>query len=102
MNMLNYIPGLTKKKLPSWTNKKWYHQGFDGSPYFLHIIAEAEVKKEQRKGDGYDKVHYCFFQEGKADWYILIDDITRVSTWVMKKKSLSYSQNLINQWNTDQ
>ena len=56
--MLNYIPGLTKKKLPSWTNKKWYHQGFDGSPYFLHIIAEAEVKKEQRKGDGYDKVHY--------------------------------------------
>ena len=82
---LPYIKGITKKTLAKWTKKEWYHQGFDGSPYFMHLIAEAEMMREPGKKDwGENLVHYCFFEGGKADWYILMDDIKEISSHLIQ------------------
>ncbi len=102
---MKYIEGYAKTKVKDWMGKKWYHQRFDGSPYFLHFIAEAEIQThEKRKLGGDFNVHYCFFDEGKADWYICMDDIKRVYTSIFKasKKIPNISSYFIKQWQSDQ
>ena len=102
---MRYIKGLIKKKIKNWTGKKWYHQRFDGSPYFLHFIAEAEIiTHKDRKLGGDFVVHYCFFDEDKADWYIEMEDIKKVYTAVIKagKKKNNLSHDFIKKWMPDQ
>lgn len=102
---MRYIKGLARRKLKNWINKKWYHQRFDGSPYFLHFIAEGEiVLHEDRKLGGDFTVHYCFFDDGKADWYILMDDIKKVYTSIIKasRKNPDISSYFIKLWQPDQ
>ncbi len=98
---MKYLKGLTKQKLKDWTGKKWYHQRFDGSPYLLHMIAEAEIvtDKDTKLGGDFD-VHYCFFDNGKADWYIEMEDIKKVYTAVIEagKKNPELSASLIKKW----
>lgn len=76
---MQYKDGLLNTELANWTNKDWYHQRFDGAPYLLHFIAEAEIRKEERKRDNHFTVHFCFFENDKADWYISMEDINRIS-----------------------
>ena len=90
-----YVSGLIKKTLFNWTGKQWYHQRFDGSPYFMHLIAEAEIVTHQDRKEGADfTVHYCFYDNGKADWYIEMEDIKKVYTAVIKngKGDLKWSE----------
>lgn len=102
---MKYVKGLAKRKLKGWIGKEWYHQRFDGSPYFMHYIAEGEISiHEKRKLGGDFTVHYCFYDNGKADWYILMDDIKRVSVAVIKagKKDPKISSKFIKLWQPDQ
>lgn len=101
---MKYIHGLTKANLAKWKNKKWYHQRFDGCPYFLHLIAEAQVRKEGRKGDGNFVVHYCFFDNNKADWYMEIEDIKKIYTSILErgKNNPSLSKQFLLQWEDDE
>jgi phosphohistidine swiveling domain-containing protein len=93
------------KNLGKWTNKEWYHQRFDGAPYFIHWVGEAEtiVHPERKKGLDFS-VHYCFYELGKADWYILQDDIKRVTKTVLEKvkKDKHYGKKLIKLWSKDE
>lgn len=102
--MSKYLPGHLKRNLHRWINRKWYHQRFDGCLYFLGIISEAEIKDELRKRGTNDYVHYCFFEEGKADWYIEWGDIKRIYTLILKagKKNPWISSDLIEAWQKDQ
>lgn len=102
---MNYLPGLLKQKLKHWTGRKWYHQRFDGSPYLLHLIAEAEiVTHTERKQGGEFTVHYCFFEDGKADWYIEMEDIKKVYTSIINagRKDKNISKTLLQQWKKDE
>jgi phosphohistidine swiveling domain-containing protein len=102
---MKYIKGLTKKKLNNWVGKKWYHQRFDGSPYFLHFIAEGEIQThEKRKLGGNFTVHYCFFDTGRADWYIEMDDIKKVYTSIIKagRKNPNIGSYFIKLWQPEQ
>lgn len=98
---MQYIPGLLAATLDTYTNRKWYHQRFDGSPYFLHLIGEAEIAydTEMKNGAGFT-VHYCFFDKGKADWYILMDDIEQVYKAVYEQALLNpnVSADLMDRW----
>src|SRR3989338_4792565 len=100
---MKYIAGLAKQNTPKWTGKKWYHQRFDGSPYFLHLIAEAEILDEPRKKWNHNLVHYCFFDHGKADWYIEMHDIERISQKVISlgKKNPAIGKDFIKNWEKD-
>ena len=98
---MQYITGLLEKTIDKYTNKQWYHQRFDGSPYFMHLIGEAEIAydTEMKNGAGFT-VHYCFFDNGKADWYILMDDIERVYKAVYEQAILNphVSSDLMGRW----
>ena len=101
---MKYIEGYAKGKVKDWVGKKWYHQRFDGSPCFMHFIAEAEIEThEKRKLGGDFDVHYCFYDEGKADWYICMDDIKKVYTSIINesKKIQDISSYFIKQWEPD-
>ena len=82
---LPYTSGIVKKKRSEWEGRRWYHQRFDGSPYFMHMIAEAEVltRREEKHGLSFDR-HFCFYDDGKADWYIDLEEIDRVSERVLE------------------
>ncbi len=82
-----YMPGIIAAETEKWLGRSWYHQRFDGSPYLLHMIAEAEIitRREEKDGLAFDQ-HFCFFEEGKADWYIDIEEIDRIT-----KKILGYA-----------
>jgi len=102
---MEYTKGLLQNKLQSWTGKQWYHQRFDGCPYFIHFIAEAEIiTHEDRKKDADFTVHYCFFSEGKADWYIEIEDMKKVYTAILNqgKTDPNISTTLIQEWQADE
>lgn len=104
---LPFTRGLLARKLSSWKGKGWYHQRFDGCPYLLHMIGEAEVwtDLETKRKDGLSfGTHFCFFESGKADWYILQDDIDRVSALIVErtKKDPKYVENLIASWDEDE
>lgn len=98
---MKYVVGHTEKNIDKWKNKKWYHQRFDGAPYLIHMIAEAEIEtdKNLKFGTNFD-VHYCFYEDGKADWYIEIEDIKKVYTNLINsgKENPSISSDLIKKW----
>ena len=100
---MNPLPNHLSKNLSRWKGKQWYHQRFDGSPYLLHLIAEAEIRQEARKHGTHNLVHYCFFENGKADWYIEWDDIKRIYTILLSlgKKNSNISKNMIQAWAGD-
>ncbi len=101
---MKFIKGLAKRKVSNWMNRDWYHQRFDGSPYFMHFIAEGEISMDKdRKKGGYFTVHYCFYEKGKADWYILMDDIKRVVDAVIRasKNNPDISSEFIQKWKPD-
>jgi phosphohistidine swiveling domain-containing protein len=102
---MRYIKGLTKKNLSKWTGKTWYHQRFDGAPYFMHFIGEGEIiTHKRRKLNNSFKVHYCFYDNGQADWYILIDEIETITNSIIQdsKKIPHISTFLIQKWDKDQ
>lgn len=102
---MEYVKGLLKKNLKKWSGKKWYHQRFDGAPYLIHTIAEAEILTDKnKKNDAHNAVHYCFFEDGKADWYIEIEDMKRVYSAVLLagKKDYRLGQTLISAWQPQQ
>jgi len=101
---VKYIKGHLKNNLERWIGKKWYHQRFDGAPFFIQFIAECEIEThKERKLGGEFTVHFCFFENGKADWYIDIDDIKKVYTAVIKagKKNPKISEDFIKTWQLD-
>lgn len=98
---MGYIKGLTKRKIKDWTGKKWYHQRFDGAPYLIHMIGEAQTVIDiDKKQGGNFEVHYCFFEDGKADWYMELDDIKRVYTNIIAagKKEDDISARMMADW----
>src|SRR3989338_8477256 len=98
--MKQYLPGHTQQKVKQWMGRQWYHQRFDGSPYFIHFIAEAELRTEKRKHGANFMVHYCFFEDGKADWYIEMDDIKKVYTAVIKAGQQGHT--FLEDWKQDE
>lgn len=98
---MKYIRGLIKRKLSDWTGKQWYHQRFDGAPYLIHMIGEAQtvIDVDKKQGANFE-VHYCFFEDGKADWYMEINDIKRVYTNIIVagKKEPDISARMMSEW----
>lgn len=85
--------------------QEWYHQRFDGSPLYLFFIGEAEVKKEKRKPKGTEAdIRVCFFQEGKADWYLSQRDIKRGAEVLLRlaKRQPLLSKKLLKAWQKDE
>lgn len=96
------IPDNIKQKI---LDKKWYHQRFDGSPMFIDFIAQSEVKKEERKPAGIEPdIRVCFFEDGRADWYIDMDDIKRGAGVVVElaKNDPEFSTKLLAEWKEDE
>lgn len=62
--------------LEDFKNKTWYHQRFDGCPLFLFLIGEAETAIDSTRPINTGAAHrICFFEDGKADWFLDIADI---------------------------
>lgn len=83
----------------------WYHQRFDGCPLFIFPVAEAEARIEARKPKGTAAKHrVCFFEGGKADWYLDMEDIERGAKIIVelagRKKAISKS--LLKLWKRDE
>lgn len=102
--MLKIIPNHLAKNLQRWKGKQWYHQRFDGSPYLLHYIAEAEVKEEPRKLGCCATVRFCFFDHDVANWYIPMDDIKKDALLIIEagKKNSVISKKLMADWKKDE
>ncbi len=86
-------------------NKDWYHQRFDGCPMFIWFIADAEVRKEKRKPSGTEAdIRVCFFDPGKADWYLDMKDVKRGAQAVIKlaKKDPNISKKILAKWKKDE
>lgn len=102
---MQYIKGHLMQNIAKWTGKEWYHQRFDGAPYFMHWVAEAEIMVHKERKQGLDfSVHYCFLDSGKADWYILHDDMNKVTNTVLEnlKKNSNYGKKLMKLWVKDE
>ncbi|OGI92088.1 hypothetical protein A3A09_02175 [Candidatus Nomurabacteria bacterium RIFCSPLOWO2_01_FULL_42_20] len=96
-----YVPGLIKSQEKLWQGKSWYHQRFDGAPYLIHMIAEAEIltRRDKKYGLFFDR-HFCFFEEGRADWYIDIFEIERVTKTILSlvDSKPNFSQKIIEEY----
>lgn len=102
---MQYIKGHLMNNLSKWTGKEWYHQRFDGAPYFMHWVGEAEIQVHEERKHGLDfNVHYCFLDNGKADWYILHDDMNRVTKTVLENlnKDSKCGKKLMKLWAKDE
>lgn len=87
------------------TGRQWYHQRFDGSPMYLSMVGEAEVRVESRKPAGTEaKWRICFFEKGKADWFLDMADVDRGAQIItaMTKDSATVSQELMAKWQSDE
>ena len=99
--VMPYVSGLINAKEDIWQNRKWYHQRFDGSPYLIHMIGEAQITTHRNKKYGlYFDRNFCFFEDGKADWYIDIFEIERVTKAVLalSKKYPNFSKKLMKEY----
>jgi len=68
---LQFKRGLIKKVLSGLVGREWYHQRFDGCPYFIENIATSETLFEKRKFiPNTGTLRICFFKNDRADWYI--------------------------------
>ncbi len=101
---MRYAKGYYKRIKQELKGKKWYHQRFDGCPFLLTFIAEAELKKEIRKYDaGSHTKRAGFFKNNRADWYILMDDIVKTTDMFLKisKEDPDFTKKLIERWDED-
>lgn len=100
-DVISYVPGLIEMTRKDWSGKEWYHQRFDGSPYLMHMIAEAEVftRRDDKYGLFFDR-HFCFYDDGKADWYIDVTEIDRISSRMMElsRKEKGFHKRLIGEY----
>lgn len=93
------------KLLKRLQERVWYHQRFDGSPMFLSIVGGAEIKKEPRKPHGTEASwRICFYENGKADWFLDQADIDRGAKAVISltKTSKRVSEDLMLAWKKDE
>lgn len=96
---MNQIKNHIQKNFHKWKGKEWYHQRFDGAPYVMTYVEESEINNDVDKKEGADfTIHFCFFEKGKADWYILLDDIKKVTNAVLVHKEKDVGQYYINKW----
>lgn len=97
------IPGKIKRLIKG---RQWYHQRFDGSPLYLYFIAEAEIRREDRKPSGTEaEMRVSFFEKsGKGDWYIPMSDIERGSRLLINlaKKDKWIGRKLLRRWKSDE
>lgn len=101
---MKHIKGLIKTNLKLIKNKQWYHQRFDGSPHFLFLISMAELTPEARKYGCHATSHFGLFEHDKADWYIDLDDIKRISKKVITLglRYPHFSKKLMKKWAVDE
>ena len=102
MSKSSTIPGKVVKLVK---DRQWYHQRFDGSPFYLFAVGEGEVDRERRKPAGTEaKVRICFFPDDKADWYLDMADVRRGSEVIIKlaKKDSKLSDKLLRAWHNDE
>lgn len=86
-------------------NRHWYHQRFDGAPLCMSLIAEAETVFDERRPPGTEAVcRVCFFENGKADWFLDQADIDRGARIVTKLADGNdlVSQKLMECWSKDE
>ncbi len=96
---------MDRRVIKDLTGRAWYHQRFDGSPFYLFFIGEAEVRQERRKPPGTEAdVRVCFFEDGKADWYLDLSDVRRGSEAVIRlaKRDPNISKKLLARWQRDE
>lgn len=98
------VKGLIKKNLKLIKDKQWYHQRFDGSPHFLFLISMAELTPEPRKLGCHVTSHFGLFEKDKADWYIDLNDIERISKKVIQHgmRYPHFSEQLMKKWAKDE
>ncbi len=99
--------GLLLKNIPRWQGQEWYHQRFDGAPYLIHMIGEAQIwtDRELKRKDGLSfSCHYCFFANGKADWYMLQSEINNIAKTITTRTIADpdYVEKLIANWAPDE
>jgi phosphohistidine swiveling domain-containing protein len=101
---MKYNKQLLKSNLTKFQNKKWYHQRFDGCPHFLFYIVEGESKIESRKQGWHNYNHTCFFHNDRADWFIPMDDINRITNEIIEKAKTdnNLSKDLMKNWDQDE
>ncbi len=97
---MRFKKGLLKERWNDLRGKKWYHQRFDGCLLLLESIAQSEIRNESKKRDCGKGIRVCFFKNGRADWYIDMEDIRRISLNIMKLAEVNpnISKDLIKGW----
>ena len=102
---MEYKAGLLKLNKNNLKGKKWYHQRFDGAPYLISAIADNELRDEVRKRrvGGVHTTRICFFENDRADWYLLMDDIEKTTNTMLRlsQKERHLSKALLKQWEAD-
>jgi phosphohistidine swiveling domain-containing protein/transcriptional regulator with XRE-family HTH domain len=80
-----YVRGIMDAKIEEWKGHEWYHQRFDGAPYLIHMIAEAQIhtRRDAKHGLFFDR-HFCFYEDGKADWYMDMAEVERITKRVLE------------------
>ena len=101
---MKYNKQLLKQNITKFQNKQWYHQRFDGCPHFLFYIVEGESRIEKRKQGWHNFNHACFFHNDRADWFIPMDDINRITTEIIEKAKTNnnLSKDLMKNWDKDE
>lgn len=88
------------------SGRKWYHQRFDGSPMYLSIVGGlGECKPEERKPRGTECLwRICFYENGKADWYLDMEDVERGAKIMteLAKTNPNISTDLMANWRADE
>lgn len=100
---MKYTANTVKKNISTLQNSDWYHQRFDGCPFFLHFISEAESTNEPRKHGWVFEHKFCFFNNDRADWYIYMPSIQKITKEMLSelKKNSHLSRELIAAWEED-
>lgn len=97
--------GLIRQNKKFIQKNQWYHQRFDACPQFILIISWAELKKEPRKFSwGHGLTHWGTFSDDRADWYIDMRDIKRITNKFVQlsKRNSQLSKKIIKKWELDE
>lgn len=100
---MRYTRGLFAEQRKMLEKKSWYHQRFDGCPYFIGVIAESELKYEERKGhEGTGSIRLGVFRNHTCDWYIVTDDLEKTTKFFLCKAEPGYSKKLMKKWEEEE
>lgn len=102
---MKYQSGLINKDIISLQKKDWYNQRFDGCLNLIWMIAELEIRAEQRKTPaGNDRLHIGIFEDHQVDWYIDMLDIKRIAQMFLDRavQENNIGQKTIKQWYADE